>query len=80
VSLTESNAIDLVLSRWSVPPSIAIIKRIDLRGQSVLKIPRLTLEIARLWSRHQMAKLSEVCHPEAKAINFGDWAINYRCH
>jgi hypothetical protein len=46
-SLAESNAIDLVfVARRNVPPSIAIIKRIDSRWQSVLQIARPTLEIA----------------------------------
>jgi len=45
-ALAESNAIDLVfVVRGTVPPSIAIIKRIDSRGQSVLQIARLSVEI-----------------------------------
>jgi len=40
-------AVDLVfVARGTVPPSIAIIKRIDSRGQSVLQIARLSVEIA----------------------------------
>jgi hypothetical protein len=46
-TLEGVNAIDLVfVARGTVPPSIAIIKRIDSRGQSVRQIARLTLEIA----------------------------------
>jgi hypothetical protein len=45
--LAESNAIDLVfVARGTVPPSIATIKRIDSRGQSVLQIARLGVAIA----------------------------------
>jgi hypothetical protein len=46
-ALEGVNAIDLVfVGQGTVPPSIAIIKRIDSRGQSVLKIARLSVDIA----------------------------------
>jgi hypothetical protein len=46
-ALEGVNAIDLVfVAQGTVPPSIAIIKRIDSRGQSVLKIARLSVDIA----------------------------------
>jgi hypothetical protein len=58
--LAEPNAIDLLcVARENVPSLIAIIKRIDSRGQSVLQIARHSVEITVSLVKSQTGLLAE---------------------
>src|SRR5258705_12104308 len=74
-------AIDLVfVARRTVPPSIAIIKRIDSRGQSVLQIARLGASNSHVMGQTSRDTIERrVVIQDDCAINRADWAINYRC-
>ena len=72
-------AIDLVfVARRTVPPSIAIIKRVDSRGQSVLQIARLSVEIALIMeqtSRDKIERSAAIQEPIPSILAIGQSII-----